>query len=1418
MPLASWRNSAPRVAGLRLKIGMSFLLIASVSTFAFLLLRPFSRAEMQVLIVGPSGLGQITLADANDIDLPLLLSVANAKQVENAILGMHAPMLLRQNDRKSFALSLQQIEANVPLRVKRHSTLVVYVAGVLSVDNSEPSLCDNSRDAVHSGITMEPIRLIHMLQGLRCHRVLLCIDAATPISKGPSQVASSVAWKNLCTKVEKQLLKGGNSPIAVQLGLNTIGSTRPACNISPLASKLASYFSLDIPSVGRNLFDLQQLLSASDSPDPKRGYLSLNSRWLVSADWPMESVASQLPALLNTRAKDNATTSSGPVTTSLTTASTLSINEADETEFAATIASASTQELFSICDSIFAKWRRSKNPTGPLPLSIPPRLARQHSHRFAFHNMLTGYTKLRSATLLVPSSVDNLQIRRFTESLECLDRDRPVPNHFPLWIRRLPETFPIAINTLSQSLIVNAMLESLGHLQYPVDYSGDSVLQELSKQVMGNAVGSAADLAAWIKQLPDASHGYLEVEWAKEVLSHADVPWELQKAFIQAKMLATRLACDPLTIEWGIECLKSGDVSRVNAERTLSDLARSDWAMEAETEVQAAISKLHQGLERIDSVRKRQQENEDETIENPIQSFKRYDETVPPTKSSDESEAFAENAKPELLMTHVANSKQKFRDCVQLNLDRLGHERFGTTSRELEKLEKQLGWWSDIATSFCPTVGFPTKSTLSLVGANSLDLTASQSIESSIEIQSSQSHGLPIQLQAQFDAHAAEVRIDGKIVTLDRPLTFPMNANKESQLRVGIAVQRRQGQSLSKPLVLVATRGNEQRRTVIALNTPREPMVHVEFENFHCSMDMKPISVPFSALFPNQVNAISISLTNRTATTRFFSSRLLYLEDCDAFPPSGSVSTEEAEHWLHRVGQPIVLAVSSQMQLATGQRNAVGLASVPWPSDQAKPIFKKLYLETRDESTGQVQIEQWTPRVVHPKQYVQPTVVYDAARQSLQVHTQLIPSAPTSLLGTSLDIELSDLPQLQVVSRATVQLHPGRREVRTLLSTAACRTDRALLCFAIDNWKSSFVYEIDLRRSGNYETTKQFAAIRLQLADPRNTVAPQNENVEVQVETIMNEDCFDEIRDSIEVGFDRNGNRSLDDDVTMRVDGTRSRRFEWSGVVANGSFAIRAVADSHHVKIPVQLEWNRWVPAMAVLRRSGEFIPSNSVLCVFDRVPPKIESIRIVGPQPAVLGLPLSVDVQISDDGLSGVASAEAGWSTNGELEFVEQTKSISAIYRDRDRWLLTVPTDTMPSGWSTLLIRCQDRAGKLSKTYSVRVEMLRPEEIESRTAKLKTIIRGDTMFGLAPQGGITVRLLKEPVEKSVDKLTEQTKDLVARTDSDGRFVMEQVSAGKYSVEFSGIVQGMRIKRTQEVVVNPLNGPLEIHMRLDQKQ
>lgn len=115
-------------------------------------------------------------------------------------------------------------------------------------------------------------------------------------------------------------------------------------------------------------------------------------------------------------------------------------------------------------------------------------------------------------------------------------------------------------------------------------------------------------------------------------------------------------------------------------------------------------------------------------------------------------------------------------------------------------------------------------------------------------------------------------------------------------------------------------------------------------------------------------------------------------------------------------------------------------------------------------------------------------------------------------------------------------------------------------------------------------------------------------------------------------------------------------------------------------------------------------------------------------------------------------------------------------------------------------------------------VELLTQEELDDREASITTQVRGLIQNARQPLNAIKVQLFKADADAkpATDAATKPSQPIaVAITQADGRFILENIASGEYRLEVSGIVRGMREKRTQAIVVDARKGPVDVSLRLD---
>ncbi len=1498
--LQSWRTDPVRNRRFGLKLALTGLLLTCVTAFAVILWLPYSRPNLQFLILSPSNQGLITLENLPTADLSNLMARANAAHVAEQMKQLQLPIAWKQNSSTALPRVAKELEVDLASTVLPDATLVVYVSGVLAVDRLEPSLCDTERDATLTGSSLEILRLIRILQSLRCKHVLLCIDAVTPTSDRVQQIASSVAWKNFAKVIEKRLNQAVGTPISVQLGLSAVDCSEPATATSSLSSAFASAFE-NISNVGVSLAELQTQLGQTEHSRNEQSRSTHSSHNLVSANWPLDCQSYVFPCLL-TKPK-----------------STERVEDKQGSGFGKQkgadlpTATSDRQAYLTFCAKIFSAWKIPRSGVFPSQLQYPPVRSRRDTSPFVYYSLHDAFESLRTANTLMPDQIDNLQLETFADCVRRIDLGESLPDAAPAWIKCLSRSVPSDVSKPSSSLVTNSLLAQLDVLTLPIDDSGNQLLRELAEFASMTSPTTVIAFAEWLQRTPDAHQNALEVKWCKSVLTKPEAPWETICLLIQAKLLSTRVASDPLTARACDECLRAGDANRIRAERMQLDRPQPDWAIECDRLARSAINSYQECLVELERLRAAQDAYNSKLTGTAFESdrFKpnfarasdatmrlqamvsicrHWSDALSPWNTAqsqewlsyaarleDEVAAHGQSiesqfksiadlndfvhsqsdvlfnwvpkhagtvprdshfwvflkrrwkSKAENLTDLLQRSTEGLQEVAQLNVDRISQEKQGATAVECAGLDEQRDWWELLAANQSQNSGALRQPTLSIRADATLDLISREEIETNFEIQSSATDDRSIEVEAIFDNRTVDVEINGATVASGRPITVYAEGQIESTTTVPMLVRRRCEQMSKQPIVLIARRNRDQRRALIHLTSPSDPIVEIHFVNRRFTTDSMPLtnlSGQSAVMLPNQPNELSIAVRNLQGEASTYLARIYSVADAQAEPPFGSVSVEHAKLWLSSVGATQPLASSNALHLAKGQCDFLGFLPAPWHADQPRPVIQKFVVEITNESENTVQFAPWTPGVVHPQQYLQATVRYDSEHKTITVHSRATAAHAISPQGTPIEIEMFELNGLRPIARAMTSLYPTQLETENSLTTAGCQAERVLLSISVDRWQSSFIYELDLKRSGVYEVSKKSASLQIKLAQPSQVIAADATEVEFQVDAMINDDSFDFSRDRIKVGFDQNGNRSLADDITLQLHGTKNVQFAWMGVNAEGALAIQSSVESHRVKLPVAFEWNRWLTSLAELHRPTDVVHSNSVQMVFDRTPPRIESLRVVGPIPCLTPKPISIEVHVNDDGLSGVNSVEGAWSTTGEIAFTDQMKIVPAIYRDADRWLLTLPTDSMPSGNSLLVVRARDLAGSMSKTYSVTVDLLTQEELAARNARFTTTISGDVHYSRKPNKGMSIRLLENATDPKTPAGTEKvlaeaaTAKLVASSTTDelGRFVLNAVPSGTYDLELTGIVRGMRVKRNQQIIIVPQSAPSEVHFRLDQKQ
>lgn len=278
------------------RLGLAVVIACLLIAFTWLLRAPFHRGDLQVILLSPNvsslnSAGNVQSVDSSDSDLAGLLCQVSGAAIADAI-GQSLPYSLLELDGRSLQQQVHSLEFCVSKNLKKQSTVLVYLNGVLSLENGQPALCSSGHGATHGGGEIDILPLVELLQHASCHQVLLCIDIVPPNHTGPAIIAAPLIGEQLAESIERSLSQhAGRTPLAVCICMPTCGQTLAAGQFTTaLAAAICESIEQEVAASHFNLHRFKDFLAhtmtASTSADR-----SAQPIWLTSIHWPITSTA-----------------------------------------------------------------------------------------------------------------------------------------------------------------------------------------------------------------------------------------------------------------------------------------------------------------------------------------------------------------------------------------------------------------------------------------------------------------------------------------------------------------------------------------------------------------------------------------------------------------------------------------------------------------------------------------------------------------------------------------------------------------------------------------------------------------------------------------------------------------------------------------------------------------------------------------------------------------------------------------------------------------------------------------------------------------------------------------------------------------------------------------------------------------------
>lgn len=770
------------------------------------------------------------------------------------------------------------------------------------------------------------------------------------------------------------------------------------------------------------------------------------------------------------------------------------------------------------------------------------------------------------------------------------------------------------------------------------------------------------------------------------------------------------------------------------------------------------------------------------------------------------------------------------------NLQRISNAAQGAQTWEADLLAFSSASWHKIATQFAASqssdrVVESFDNTIRIEAPQKLDFSTKDQVEGVIGVRLESKNHSQALVSSEYDESRLQLLLEGK--TLPTGTSLPLRI-RDGDLRatsIPISVTKRNGSTANTPVVFYVTHGGQTRRAVLESETLLPRMLSVglqsesqEFEQISSDFLSNHVSVLEPSVAANKKNQMRIVTKYLNFQEAAISHRVLLNQSDRSFPLHGVVDQSKATQVLHSFGVMPVVAISIPRPYKPGQIETVALSPDANFANLSDRSFRELVLESTNETTKQVQYTIVKTKAINPRQFINVSVINHSGSRMLELEFSPVPQSGFPVTGVLAQCELWDLGtgRLLATPQCVIDSSTNKKSIR--LSTAASRSKNLLVNIAIDDWKSAFVFEIDRDQSGNYEPDTSFVGAAIRVAGDSSVIATDATHVPIEMDLCINESTFEVSRDRIHIGIDQNLDRTLDGESVVEVRDTKSHQTVFHGVDAKGDLILESRIGSIQTSIPIEFEWNRKGAILAKIVRSSETIYSHGPQLIFDKQKPKIRTVQVQSAGPAILGKPTTIEVVTDDADLSGVDLVDGGWSVTGETEFHDRMTMVPALSNESNRWILTLPTDTVLPGFNTLLIRARDRAGNISETYSLNIATTTEADYQQQIASAVTIVRGRLISDhkLMPGAKLTLGL---EVELKVEKQSEQPSanselKVIATTVSDenGSFLFREIPSGKYIVESNVILRGTRFVQRTPIVVDALVGPADCSITVGEKK
>ena len=498
-------------------------------------------------------------------------------------------------------------------------------------------------------------------------------------------------------------------------------------------------------------------------------------------------------------------------------------------------------------------------------------------------------------------------------------------------------------------------------------------------------------------------------------------------------------------------------------------------------------------------------------------------------------------------------------------------------------------------------------------------------------------------------------------------------------------------------------------------------------------------------------------------------------------------------------GRPVTLAAPQPKEPMTApppaeERNRAETTVGKTAAAGEKPetsIRHGMLLVVRRRDTGETLLRRIDFRPERPRRYVRPKVGYDVASERIVV--DVVPRDRAAVPPEGIDVTCEFPEPLARGTEAQLQgrIQPPDYQARLYVEAPASESRVQTLYLTIDGYPRAFVYRVpcgppavDLPEAADVLEARITAP-----AEGTMLKAPLD-SIPVQLQIDAPVGAFDNDRDVVEVGIDRDRDRDFAAEPTLRLRSDRQADVFLKDFGRNGIVTLRTEVRDFRVAVPAGGLQNARVNLAARVQTASQTAWSRPVELGLDGAAPQLSRIELRPDRIVPIGAALEVEAYSVDAEMSGTAQVEIGFDLGAVGKFSEAAPPVKADGKTAPRWTAKLPTAPLAPGPVTLLLRATDRVGNVGEYVKVRLTAISPGEAAAMAAA-GARVTGTVRYGDAPLPKVRITLVRADLKEQA----------AAESDEKGFFALEGVPAGAYRLTARGLARNRPRTFEQPLVV-----------------